>query len=161
MTDEKMIIVYTGNKKGLHLTLPDLSEEILIAKDDPTGVSYDDGVFLTTTFPASFREYKASKLDEFLSQREAQKELEDNLAAEEQEVAEAVKENESLSQQDGEVSLEDMDFDVKDEKYLCPVCEKSYSVNNGRGKYYVAKHMKEDHPEEYSQYVEQINASKE
>lgn len=56
-----------------------------------------------------------------------------------------------------EPDLDKIDFDIENDRYLCPLCDKTYAVNKGRGKHHMVEHLEDDHANEWAKMLESAN----
>lgn len=132
-----MIIQYTGKKPSLSVRAPYLSQGYDFLNGDSVEVTDDDGKMLTDLYPAIFQQ-KDCVIPDVLPITH-----EDNKLSKEEPKEEAVDDNDFT-----------FEIDEATDSYLCPLCEKSYKTNKGRGRYALIGHLESVHAEQWAKMLQ-------
>jgi len=139
-----MFLVYLGKKNPLEITLSYLSQGYSFVPGVASFVEDDDGKLLVDRFPATFSVMgdAADTVEEKKADVVIDKALVD---------MPTVKEAKPIAPEDDIPPDDDFTFETDDEgmNYLCPLCEKTYKVNKGRGKRVMVEHLEKEHAEDW------------
>jgi hypothetical protein len=133
-----MQIMYLGKKKGIHLTFAWLAAAVMMVPKKPVEVADDDGLRLIADYPETFAEFTPDPLEQFIAANTPAEDLKVD-------VPEVDKKPEAKA-----ANLDEIEFEVKDGKYLCPFCDKEY-IASDNGKPWMIKHLESKHADLWAQ----------
>jgi len=168
-----MIITYRGKKNPLILNLPYLAKKYEFSPGVGVDVVDNDGRLLVGKFPQSF--ITDAALDEVDLDSDiftdsgadgdayergkaiAEQAIQSTVGAVNSSTPECVIVGSTTEQgpnpdaEPADETEDDFTFetDEKGESYLCPLCDKTYKVNKGRGKRVMVEHLEKDHADEW------------
>lgn len=159
LPEDKMLLEYTGRKPGIHLTFPWMKEAVMLVPLKGFEVDDDDALKLINDYPEIFREFQEDPLQKFIrEQKEADAAAKAKLAPElmaqsgQDAQVKADDDDQQLKIVD-EDKYKDVTFEVKEGAYLCPLCDKTYKENRGRGKAMLISHLEKDHAEKWAEML--------
>jgi hypothetical protein len=144
-----MLLEYLGKKPGVHITFSWMKVAVMMVPKKGFEVDDDDAKRLIADHPEIFRPYQESDLDKFIAANTVQESFDVDVppVASDKEPTEEAPPEASGATAD---KYDNVEFDEKDGKYLCPFCDQSYSIHKGRGKYYLIKHLETEHAEQWA-----------
>lgn len=142
-----MKIMYLGKKRGIHLTFAWLAAAIMMVPKKPVEVNDDDGKRLVADYPETFAESVPDPLEQFIAENTPAESF--DVEPEDATVSDAPPPEEPAPMAAQAVALDEIEFEVKDGKYLCPFCEKEYAATEN-GKPWMIKHLESKHAEAWA-----------